>query len=96
MLSKLLPAPPPAPGTEAKHPVPRCAEWGSGLSALLPVVTALVESSKKYRSIKSECKRTLDILLFRGHYKGGLGVNSDILKELIEILLLMRTKTLRA
>ena len=96
MLSKLLPDPPPAPGTDAKHPVPRCAERGSGLSALLPVVTALMESSKKYRSIKSECKRTLDILLFRGPYKGGLGVDSGILKELIEILLLMRTKALRA
>lgn len=67
---------------------------GDGLSALLPVVTPLMESSKKNRSIKSECKRTLDILLFRGPYERGLGVDSDILKELIEILLGMRTKAL--
>lgn len=58
----------------------RCTERGGGLSVLSPVVTPLVESSKKNRSIKSECKRTLDILLFCGPYEGGLGVDSGVLR----------------
>lgn len=41
-----------------------------------------------------QLKRTLDILLFCGPQEGGLGVNFDILKDLIEILLLMRTEAL--
>ena len=64
----------------------RCTEQGGGLSVLSPVVTPLVETSQrklslaKNRSIKSECKRTLDILLFRGPYEGGLGVDSGVLR----------------